>query len=176
MVLENIKALLIYKCKRWGPPAARVLVFSAKADPEMTVLRLALFSQSSEECGTWPLTKEFASLGPPALIAIGQLPVNPEQSRINTPQLYLLWRPLQTYSSTPWRGWDSAFACEERDLNLTLSLQTLVITLPARRQVHKLTSLPQFLLRSWWVLGGTGHTAGAAKALTQKKLIQLIPR
>lgn len=37
MVPEYIQASLIYKCKRWGPPAAGLLFFFAEAGPEMTV-------------------------------------------------------------------------------------------------------------------------------------------
>lgn len=111
-VQEHVHTWLIYTCKRWGLPAAGLLLSFAEADPKMMVLRFVLFSPSSKECSTWPLTKEFASPGPPAPAATGQFPINPEQ-RICTSQLYLLWRPLQTHSTIPWRWWDPIFAYEK---------------------------------------------------------------
>lgn len=64
-VQEHVQMSLTYTCKRWGPPAAGLLLSFAEAGPEMTVLRFVLFSLTSEECSTWLLTKDFAS--PPLL-------------------------------------------------------------------------------------------------------------
>lgn len=65
---------------------------------------------------------------------------------------------------------------QDGDLNIVLLLPDPGYRSPCVGEIQKHTRLHQFLLRGWWVLGGTGHTAGAAMAPTQKKLIQLIPR
>lgn len=52
-------------------------------NPKIIELRFVHFSQSLEEWGTWPLTKEWTSLGPPVLTATRQFPVTPEESRMS---------------------------------------------------------------------------------------------
>lgn len=169
---EPVQTLLIYTCERCGLPAAELLLFFAEADPKMMVLMLVLFSLSSEECSTWPLTKDFCKSGPSCTNTTGQFPVNLEKKNPHITTLSLVKAFTNSFQDTMKmvRSNFCSWKTQGRDLNLVLLLPDPgyhSLSVGGSPETHKPPPIPTQKLMSagWnWPHSGCGHGTDTKKA------------